>query len=117
MAKEGLAKTLQLRDTQVIVLDKGRTVFRAAMTVRLLPQDETRRGFTREDFEPLRRHYEERNFQIHVMHEYAVRGVRKINDALSLVAAYFSTAREAFVKENFAGRKELLEFATTADSY
>jgi len=108
---------LYLHDTQVIVLDKGRTVFRAAMTVRLLPQDETRRGFTREDFEPLRRHYEERNFQIHVMHEYAVRGVRKINDALSLVAAYFSTAREAFVKENFAGRKELLEFATTADSY
>jgi ATP-dependent DNA helicase RecQ len=108
---------LHLHDTQVIVLDKGRTVFRSAMTVRLLPQAGARRGFTREDFEPLRRHYEERNFQIHVMHEYGVRGTRKINDALSLVAAYFSTAREFFVKENFAGRKELLEFATTADSY
>ena len=108
---------LYLHDSGVLVLDKGRTVFRAAMTVRLLPRDEQPRGFTREDFEPLRRHYEERNFQIHVMNEYALRGVRKIGDALSLVAAYFSSSRERFVKDYFAGRKDLLEFATTADSY
>ena len=51
------------------------------------------------------------------MHEYAKRGLRKVADALALVAAYFSWNRERFVKEHFAGRKELLELATTAESY
>lgn len=108
---------LYLHDTGAILLDKGRTVFRPAMTIRLLPRDERRNTYTREDYEPLRRHYEERNFQIHVMHEYAVRGVQKMAQALALVAAYFGMAREAFVREHFAGRKALLEFATTAESY
>jgi len=107
---------LYLHETGVLILDKGRTVFRSAMTIRLLPRDGQQR-FLKEDFEPLERHYAERNFQIHVMNEYATRGARKIVDALALVAAYFSKARERFVKEHFSGRKELLQFATTAESY
>ena len=63
---------LYLHETGVLILDKGRTVFRSAMTIRLLPQ-EGRRRFVKEDFAPLERHYGERNFQIHVMHEYARR--------------------------------------------
>ncbi|MBL8540920.1 MAG: RecQ family ATP-dependent DNA helicase [Betaproteobacteria bacterium] len=107
---------LYLHETDVLILDKGRTVFRSAMTVRLLPRDAGGR-FLKEDFAPLERHYGERNFQIHVMHEYARRALKKMADALVLVAAYFSTARERFIREHFAGGKELLEFATTAESY
>ena len=51
------------------------------------------------------------------MHEYAKRGLRKVADALALVAAYFSWDRDRFVKEHFAGRKEILDLATTAESY
>ena len=107
---------LYLHDTEVLILDKGRTVFRSAMTLRLLERKGAQR-FLKEDYAALERHYSERNFQIHVMHEYAKRGLRKVADALALVAAYFSWNRERFVKEHFAGRKELLELATTAESY
>jgi ATP-dependent DNA helicase RecQ len=107
---------LYLHETEVLILDKGRTVFRSAMTLRLLEREGAGR-FSREDYKPLERHYSERNFQIHVMHEYAKRAMKKVADALALVAAYFSWGRERFVKEHFAGRKELLQFATTAESY
>ena len=107
---------LYLHDTEVLILDKGRTVFRSAMTLRLLERGGAAR-FLKEDYAALERHYGERNFQIHVMHEYAKRGLRKAADALALVAAYFSWSRERFVNEHFAGRKELLELATTAESY
>ena len=107
---------LYLHETGVLILDKGRTVFRSAMTIRLLPQEGAPR-FVKEDFAPLERHYAERNVQIHVMNEFARQGARRIADALALVAAYFSWTRERFVKMYFAGRKELLEFATTAESY
>jgi ATP-dependent DNA helicase RecQ len=107
---------LYLHETGVLILDKGRTVFRSAMTIRLLPQEGAGR-FVKEDFAPLERHYAERNVQIHVMNEFARQGARRIADALALVAAYFSWTRERFVQMHFAGRRELLEFATTAESY
>jgi len=107
---------LYLHETGVLILDKGRTVFRSAMTIRLLPQEGAGR-FVKEDFAPLERHYAERNVQIHVMNEFARQGAQRIADALALVAAYFSWTRERFVKMHFAGRRELLEFATTAESY
>jgi len=107
---------LYLHETEVLILDKGRTVFRSAMTIKLIEREGAGR-FSREDYKPLERHYSERNFQIHVMHEYAKRAMKKVADALALVAAYFSWNRDRFIKEHFAGRKELLDFATTAESY
>ncbi|MBA2593261.1 MAG: ATP-dependent helicase [Gammaproteobacteria bacterium] len=105
---------LYLHETEVLILDQGRTVFRSAMTIRLLPGSGR---FGREDYAALERHYKERNLQIHVIDEFARRGARKIADTLALVAAYFSWGRDRFVAAYFAGRKELLEFATTAESY
>jgi ATP-dependent DNA helicase RecQ len=107
---------LYLHENEVIQLDKGRTVFRAAMTIEL-NASEARRRFRKEDFAPLQEHYRERTFQTHVMHEYARRGAQKMAAALALVAAYFSWPRRRFVQEHFAGRTELLELATTAESY
>jgi len=107
---------LYLDSLGVIVLERGRAVFRAAMTLRMLPE-EARRRFAKTDFAPLLQHYSERNLQIHVVQEYARRALGRLADALAFVSAYFTWTKSRFVREFFAGRKELLERATTAESY
>ncbi len=107
---------LYLDSLGVIVLEHGRGVFRAAMTLRL-PPEEARRRFAKTDFAPLLQHYAERNFQIHVVQEYARRALGRLADALAFVSAYFTWTKTRFVRDFFAGRKELLERATTAESY
>src|SRR5206468_8284452 len=68
---------------------------------------------------PLRieEHYRERNFQIHVVQEYARRAMQKLSDAVRFIAAYFTLPRRDFVRTFFADRKDVLERATTAESY
>ncbi|MBN1548780.1 MAG: RecQ family ATP-dependent DNA helicase [Syntrophaceae bacterium] len=103
-----------LHEQKVIVLQQGLAVFRQAMTIRLL---ETKRKYTKGDYGPLEHHYKERTFQVHVMNEYARLGAEKIKQALGLVAAYFAMDKRDFVQRFFAGRKEVLERATSQDSY
>jgi len=110
------AGLLYLHDNGVLILDRGKTVFRSAMTIRIYPEPKPR-GFTNADFEPLKEHYSEKNFQIHVIHEYAKLGLHKLSDALSFVFAYFSLPKLEFIRRYFAGRKEILERATTEESY
>jgi len=104
-----------LHEQEVIVLQQGLAVFRQAMTIKLL---ETKKGkYTKGDYQPLEHHYRERTFQVHVMNEYARLGAEKIKQALGLVAAYFAMNQRDFVAKFFAGRKEILERATSQDSY
>ena len=110
------AGLLYLHDNGVLILDRGKTVFRSAMTIRIYPEEKSR-GFTNADFEPLKEHYSEKNFQIHVIHEYAKLGLKKLSAALSFVFAYFSLPKLEFIRRYFAGRKEVLERATTEESY
>jgi ATP-dependent DNA helicase RecQ len=109
------AGLLYLHDNGVVILDRGKTVFRAAMTIQLHQED--KRGFTNADFEPLKEHYNEKNFQIHVIHEYAKLGLSKLSDALRFVLAYFTLPKLEFIRRYFAGRREMLERATTEESY
>ncbi|MCG2711256.1 MAG: RecQ family ATP-dependent DNA helicase, partial [Candidatus Omnitrophica bacterium] len=104
---------LLLHDQEVITLQKGLSIFRSAMTIRISPEN-AKRKYTSEEYEPIRHHYKERIFQIHVMAEYAARSIR---EALELVRAYFTLDRMTFVKIIFPGQKWLLEMATTAHSY
>ena len=62
---------LWLHEQEVIQLNKGLTVFRPAMTIRLQSE---RRGFARSDFQPLNLHYDEQILQIHVFS--GIRGAR-----------------------------------------
>ncbi|MCB1942270.1 MAG: RecQ family ATP-dependent DNA helicase, partial [Candidatus Accumulibacter sp.] len=110
------AGLLYLHDNGVLILDRGKSVFRSAMTIRIYPDDKPR-GFSTADFEPLKEHYNEKNFQIHVIHEYAKLGLKKLSEALSFVFAYFSLPKLEFIRRYFAGRKEILERATTDESY
>lgn len=107
---------LYLDSMGALVLDRGRAVFRTAMTIRVLPEA-SRRRFTKADFGPLEEHYHERNFQVHVVEEFARLAMRKLSDALRFIAAYFTLPRRDFVRLFFADRKDVLERATTAESY
>jgi ATP-dependent DNA helicase RecQ len=105
-----------LHEQRVVILQQGLAVFRQAMTIRVLP-DPGRRRYTKSDYEPLQLHYRERVLQVHVMNEYARLGLEKIREALELVLAYFSLDKSAFVKRFFPGRKDIIERATSQESY
>ena len=106
---------LYLDNIKAIHLDRGRTVFRSAMTIHVFA-DESKRGFKQSDYVGLEEYYQERNFQIHVVQEYARLGLEKLNDAMAFIAAYFRWSKSDFIKRYFATRKELLELATTGES-
>lgn len=105
-----------LHEQQVIILQQGLAVFRQAMTIRIMPE-EMKRRYSKGDYSPLEQHYKERIFQVHVMNEYARLGLEKIKQALELIVAYFSLDRDSFVRRYFAGRKEVVERATSQASY
>lgn len=107
---------LWLHDNKVLELDKGRSVFRSAMTIELNAEAGNRR-FSKEDFAPLEEFYRERTLQTHVMHEYARLGVEDARRASQLVGDYFTLPRKRFVRDWFKGRADLLELATTDESF
>jgi ATP-dependent DNA helicase RecQ len=107
---------LYLHENRVVELDKGRSVFRSAMTIQTDP-DALKRRFAKDDFAPLQEFYRERTLQTHVMHEYARLGGDAPDKARELVAAYFTWPRRRFVREFFKGRTDLLELATTDESF
>ena len=86
---------LWLHEQEVIRLHKGLAVFRPAMTIKL-EQETPRRGFANVDFEPLKLHYQGQVLQIHVMVEYARRGLEAMADALNLAMDYFSLGAGGF---------------------
>lgn len=105
---------LWLHEQEVIRLNKGLAVFRPAMTIRLA-QD--RRGFVKADFVPLKLHYDEQVVQIHVMAEYAQRGLKAMSEALRLAMDYFSLEREAFLRRWLPSREKELSRQTTPESW
>lgn len=107
---------LFLHEQKVIILQKGLSIFRTAMTIRVLPEGDGK-PYSAQHYERVHHHYKERVFQVHVMNEYANLGFQRIQDALNLVLAYFTMSKESFVAQFFARQKALLEMATTANSY
>jgi hypothetical protein len=69
------------------------------------------------DYQPLEHHYSEWVLQVHVMSEFARRGLERIQEALGLVLAYFSLGKEEFIRRYLSTKPELLSHATTAQSY
>ena len=105
---------LWLHEQEVIRLHKGLAVFRHAMTIRLA-HETPRRGFAASDFEPLRLHYQGQVRQIHVMVEFARRGLDAIADALRLAMDYFGLKEEDFLRRWLPGRE--LGPETTPESW
>ena len=107
---------LWLHEQEVIRLHKGLAVFRSAMTIRL-EQETPRRGFANADFEPLKLHYQGQVTQIHVMVEYARRGLEAMADALNLAMDYFSLGQGDFLGRWLPDRDKEIERQTTPESW
>ena len=103
---------LYLDTNEVVHLARGKAIFRAAMRIELNPEAR-RRQFSKADYAELALHYKDKIVQVHVMAEYARLAVRKVQAAMGFVIDYFSLERAEFVRRYFAGRKEILEIATT----
>ena len=96
---------LWMHEQEVITLNRGLTVFRPAMTLKVTRDGRT---FTVADFKPLQEHYAEQTAQIHVVTEYAKLGVDDIHLALRLAVDYFELASKAFVHKWFKGKETTL---------
>ena len=116
---ERLAKLLDrallwLHEQEVLRLNKGLAVFRPAMSIRLAQE---KRGFFNADFTPLRLHYQDQVLQIHVMAEYAERGLSAMADALRLAMDYFGLSQEDFLRRWLPNKSEDLARQTTPESW
>ena len=105
---------LWLHEQEVIQLNKGLSVFRPAMTIRLEPET---RGFANTDFASLKLHYGEQVLQIHVMAEYAQQGLESKADALRLAIDYFTLSEEDFLRRWLADRNKETSQQTTPESW
>ena len=105
---------LWLHEQEVIRLNRGLTVFRPAMTIRL---SDERRGFRRSDFRSLQLHYKGSVRQIHVMAEFAQQGLKSMADALRLSLDYFALGEEEFLRRWLPERGRELSRQTTPASW
>ena len=111
---------LWLHEQEVIRLNKGLAVFRPAMTIHLSEKPVPglrRRGFVDADYEPLKIHYREQVLQIHVMAEFAARGLEPVSDAVRLAMDYFSMERGAFLARWLPGRDAETARETTPETW
>ena len=106
---------LWLHELDVIRLNKGLAVFRPAMTIRL--EQRERRGFARADFEPLSLHYKGQVLQIHVMVEFAERGLAAMSEALRMAMDYFTLREDEFLARWLPGRDREIGRETTPESW
>ena len=105
---------LWLHEQEVIRLNKGLTVFRTAMSIHL--KDE-KRGFSNIDFNPLAEYYRGRVQQIHIMAEFARRGLESISEAQRLVSDYFNLKQDDFLSRWLPDRQRELSRETTPESW
>ena len=107
---------LFLHEQNVIILQHGLAVFRQAMTMNLKREARDRR-YNRSDYAPLANHYQAKINQVHVVNEYAQLSQESMKVAEALVADYFKLDNVSFNRRYFRGRRELLDLATSQQSF
>ncbi len=105
---------LWMHEQEVVTLNRGLTVFRPAMTLKVTRDGRT---FTIADFKPLQEHYAEQTAQIHVVAEYAKLGVDDIRLAPRLAVDYFEFESQAFVRKRFKGKETTIGRDTLPEHY
>jgi ATP-dependent DNA helicase RecQ len=106
---------LWLHEQEVLRLNKGLAIFRTAMTLHL--ESNWKLQFEKSNYLPLQLHYNELTRQIHIMAEYAERGLQRMADALHLAMDYFNLSRDEFCKRWLPERESELERQTTPQSW
>ncbi|MDY0144565.1 MAG: RecQ family ATP-dependent DNA helicase [Kiritimatiellia bacterium] len=114
-AAEVEAALLWMHDLQILRLQRGLALFRSAMTIR--GTAEPSRFYGVREYAPLGRYYEGKTFQVHVMLEYARRGLANMGESLALVLDYFRLDQKSFIERYFPNRKKELEREATAEAY
>ena len=104
---------LWLHEQEIVRLNKGLAVFRPAMSIRLSRE---RRDFGAADFAPLKLHYEDQVRQVHVMAEYAHRGLQNMRETQRLAMDYFALKQKDFLHRWLPHRKDLAR-QTTPESW
>ena len=105
---------LWLHEQEVVRLNRGLTVFRPAMTIVL---DRDPRGFKQSDYKSLALHYDATVRQIHVMAEFAQRGLANVADALQLSIDYFTLGEDEFLRRWLPDQRQELNRQTTPESW
>ncbi|RYH00376.1 MAG: RecQ family ATP-dependent DNA helicase [Alphaproteobacteria bacterium] len=105
---------LWLHEQEIIVLGKGLTVFRSAMTIQL---KQGAGQFTHQHFKPLEEHYGEQTFQTHVMAAYAEKGLSSIDAALKMSEDYFVLDRDDFTRRWLPDQAMTIRRQTTSASF
>ena len=105
---------LWMHEQEVLTLNRGLTVFRPAMTLKVTRDGRT---FRVADFSPLKQHYAEQTAQVHVVAEYARLGMADIGLALRLAMDYFELDSESFVAKWFKGKESTLLRDTLPNHY
>ncbi len=105
---------LWMHEQEVLTLNRGLTVFRPAMTLKVTRDGRT---FRVADFSPLKQHYAEQTTQVHVVAEYARLGMADIGLALRLAMDYFELDSESFVAKWFKGKESTLRRDTLPNHY
>ncbi|MBW7864527.1 MAG: RecQ family ATP-dependent DNA helicase [Candidatus Hydrogenedentes bacterium] len=105
---------LWLHEMEVLRLGRGLVVLRPAMRIQVAPGNAP---FNKTDYAELRDHYNEQVVQIHVMAEYARRGLEAVRDAMRLAADYFIMNREEFIRRWFPQTANSLSLQTTPESW
>lgn len=103
---------LYLDANEVLHLARGKAVFRSAMRIEFDPTAQ-RRQFNKGDYAELALHYKSKIGQVHVMAEFAKLALHRLQAAMQFILDYFRLDHATFIKQYFAGRKEVLEMATT----
>ena len=106
---------LWLHEQEVLRLNKGLAIFRTAMTLHL--ESNWKLQFETGNYQPLALHYDELTRQIHIMAEYAERGIKKMADAMRLAMDYFKLPREEFCRRWLPNRENELTRQTTPQSW
>ena len=113
-----IEKTLLFLDeNHVIRLEKGLSVFRQAMTIRMHEEAKGRR-YAENDYRPLRDHYRQKMIQIHAIGRYAEESQKSLGSwARRYVDDYFKLSGLAFNRRYFPGEIEALRRPTSKENY
>ena len=106
---------LWLHEQDIIRLHRGLAVFRPAMTIRLFADS---KRFLKDDFTQLKAYYTNQIIHVHIITEYARRGLQSMRDAMHLVKDYFVLEQSRFLGRWLPDKQEKeLQRQTSIQSY
>lgn len=97
---------------EAIKIEGGFIVIYNSLTIQRLEPD-NRKKYTAEDYQSLKRFYENKTEQIHIVGEYARKMINDYRDALQFVDDYFSLNYPQFLKKYFGGMRGELQRTMT----